>query len=306
MNVNPEPRQPYRGRFAPSPSGPLHFGSLVCALASYLDAKANHGKWLVRIEDIDPPREQKGASESILETLQAHGLFWDEELLYQSSRSEAYQKTLAYFLENNLAYRCACTRKRLLDLPGVYDGYCLNTRPQKNQAAALRLNLKSCLRQIHSKTSFIDLIQGEQSDSLKQTGDFVIHRKDGLFAYQLAVVIDDIAQEITRVVRGVDLLDTTSQQLYLFQLLGRSQPQYAHIPVLVDTTGNKLSKQNHAIPVANQNALENLRTAFQLLGMQTSSTLANDIPRLLEWGIAHWNLENVPQCSSIPAPSHTM
>lgn len=300
------PKRPYRGRFAPSPSGPLHFGSLFCALASYLDAKANKGQWLVRIEDIDPPREQPGASASILKTLLEHGLRWDEDVLYQSTRSEIYRQKLDELLEQKLAYRCNCTRKRLSELDGPYDGNCLKTPPPEQQAAAIRLNLEACLQLTPAESGYQDLALGDQISNLEQTGDFIIHRKDGLFAYQLAVVVDDIAQEITHIVRGADLLDTTTQQRYLYQVFGKEKPLFVHAPVLVDSKGNKLSKQNHAKPVDNNCAAINLKQAFSLLGMRVPNELSDKVDNMLRWGIQNWNLENFAQRSSILAPSHTM
>lgn len=301
-----EAKPPYRGRFAPSPSGPLHFGSLVCALASYLDAKANGGQWLLRMEDIDPPREMTGASESILHTLRAHNLHWDEALLFQSTRSEAYLDQLAIFLKNNLAYRCNCTRKRLASFQGKYDGHCLRSPPPENQQAAIRLNIRECLKLVSDETSFQDLIQGQQVNTLIEAGDFIIHRKDGLFAYQLAVVVDDIFQGITRVVRGCDLLETTAQQRLLFKILGKPIPEYAHIPVLIDKKGRKLSKQNHARPVDNKKSANNIREALNILGLHAPDSLAQENAALLAWGTAHWKLHTLYQRSSIPAPSHTM
>lgn len=306
MKASCEPKLSYRGRFAPSPSGPLHFGSLVCALASYLDAKTHNGIWLVRMEDIDPPREQQGAAANILATLQAHHLAWDEAVLYQSSRAETYRQHIKELLSRGLAYRCNCTRKRLAELGGRYDGHCLRSPPPAQAAAAIRLHLDACLQEVSSENGFIDLLQGEQANDLISGGDFIIHRKDGLFAYQLAVVVDDIEQGITQIVRGADLLETTAQQRLLFRLFGKVPPGYAHIPVLVDTSGNKLSKQNHAKAVNNATAFANLRSALELLGLPFPHGTAADIDDLLIWAIENWNLNCVPRCSSIRAPSHTM
>lgn len=259
----------YIGRFAPSPSGPLHFGSLVCALASYVDAKRHNGRWLVRIEDIDPPREQAGASEQILRCLEAHGLHWDGEVRYQSRRSEAYWDTLNWLKKEGLIYSCTCTRKRLAPLHGRYDGLCKTTFTNADAPAALRLKVSDLPRpyaQIPSLIAFSDGIKGEQSEDLTRTsGDFVIHRKDGFFAYQLAVVVDDIDQDITHIVRGDDLLDTTAKQIYLYRLLNKPPPVYSHIPVILDHNGNKLSKQNHAPAVDQRQATRNLIEAFAAL-----------------------------------------
>lgn len=306
MTQYSEPKRPYRGRFAPSPSGPLHFGSLLCALASYLDARANNGVWLIRVEDIDPPREQQGAAAGILRTLEAHGMVSDEPVLFQSTRTTAYRERLDYLLKQNLAYRCNCTRKRLADLRGNYDGHCLQYPPPLHTPAAIRLNLHACKQYLEVEHSYDDLIQGKHIDSCEAKGDFVIHRKDGLFAYQLAVVADDIQQGISQVVRGADLLDTTMQQRLLFRLFAQEPPSYAHLPVLVDMAGNKLSKQNHARAVNNETAFANLCSAFHLLGLQVPVAMHDDIPALLAWGARHWNLAQVPRCSCIVAPSHTM
>lgn len=280
---------PYIGRFAPSPSGPLHMGSLVCALASYLDARSHNGTWLVRMEDIDPPREQAGAADLILSCLQKHGLQWDDsDVMFQSTRAQAYNQTLSSLRESALIYPCSCTRKRLNTLNGRYDGYC-KTHPATSPAA-LRLDLEAAkAKGVPLQQAFCDGLQGEQYEDLALQGDFVIHRKDGLFAYQLAVVVDDIAQNITHVVRGSDLLDTTARQRALMQLLGHQPPHYSHIPVLVDANGNKLSKQNHAPAVELDTPTHNLIEALTLLGFDTAElTPANSTSSILHWAIPRW------------------
>ena len=247
--ANPPGSKRYIGRFAPSPSGPLHFGSLVCALASYLDARANRGQWLVRIEDIDPPREQPGATDTILQYLELHHLHWDGEVIYQSQRSEIYLDTLQQLGGRSLSYRCDCSRKRLAGLSGCYDRYCQSRKISASIPAAIRLSVRRSLEELRGFTNpvtFLDGIQGAQAEDLLMGGDFIIHRKDGLFAYQLAVVVDDILQNITHVVRGADLLDTTARQILLFHVLGKPAPHYSHVPVMADAQGNKLSKQNRA------------------------------------------------------------
>lgn len=279
----------YIGRFAPSPSGPLHMGSLVCALASYLDARSNNGTWLVRMEDIDPPREQAGAADLILTCLQKHGLQWDDsEVMFQSRRTQAYNQILNNLQQNALIYPCSCIRKRLSALNGRYDGYC-RTHPAV-PPAALRLNLEAAkLKGVTLQQAFYDGLQGEQFEDLTLQGDFVIHRKDGLFAYQLAVVVDDIAQNITHVVRGSDLLDTTARQRALMQLLGHQPPQYSHIPVLADANGNKLSKQNHAPAVNLDTPTHNLIEALTLLGFDTAVlTSPASTASILNWAIPRW------------------
>lgn len=285
-------RKPYIGRFAPSPSGPLHFGSLVCALASYLDAKSNQGKWLLRIEDIDPPREQPSATDAIKRSLEAHGLHWDNEVRYQSKRSEAYWATLNRLREQNLLYRCACTRKRLAQLRGRYDGYCRSHPPSPSQPAALRLKVSALpegFSHVDSKISFVDRVCGTQQEDIGQSnGDYVIHRKDGLFAYQLAVVVDDIDQGITDVVRGDDLLDTTAKQLYLYQLLGAQSPAYAHIPVIRDASGNKLSKQNRSPAINDAHADQNIISALSALGVDTPRDVS--IEEAIAFGISRFTV----------------
>lgn len=262
----------YVGRFAPSPSGPLHFGSIVCALASYIDAKRHGGQWLVRIEDIDPPREQPGASDQILRSLEAHGLHWDREVRYQSGRSEAYRAALDWLQREDLLYRCTCTRKRLAPLNGRYDGRCRFHPVDDEIPAALRLkvrDLPSPFAHVETHIAFTDRIKGALVEDLPQTGgDFVIHRKDGYFAYQLAVVIDDIDQGVTDIVRGDDLLDTTAKQIYLYDLLGQRRPTYSHIPVILDANGNKLSKQNHAPALNLKRASANVIDACSALGIK--------------------------------------
>lgn len=296
----------YTGRFAPSPSGPLHFGSLVCALASYLDARANNGRWLVRIEDIDPPREQPGATDAILACLEHHHLFWDDEVVYQSGRSESYLETLRQLRDRSLSYRCNCTRKRLAELNGIYDSYCLSRGIASSTPAAVRLDVLRSLAEISdlkNPVSFIDGIQGEQLENLLAAGDYVIHRKDGLFAYQLAVVVDDIWQNITHVVRGADLLDTTARQILLFRLLGRSAPHYSHVPLIVDAQGNKLSKQNRAPAIDNARAGENLYLALRVLGLNPVVELQRAPPEyLIEWAVNQWHPCKVGGKSNIITP----
>lgn len=294
-----KPAANYVGRFAPSPSGPLHMGSLVCALASWLDARSHNGTWLVRIEDLDPPREQPGADQKILECLCAHGLLWDGPVIYQSQRHSAYRESLANLAKRQLSYRCSCTRARLKIHAGNYDRHCWRSPPISSTACAVRLHMTNALTQqalpLDYSEHFRDGILGLQRQSLGDTDDFVIHRKDGLFAYQLAVVVDDIAQQITEVVRGADLLSTTAQQRLLFQLMGSPPPNYSHIPIITDAKGNKLSKQNHAPAIDNKQASDNLLKACQLLGLpddiRIGGTKTEDI---LERATRYWQRERVP------------
>ena len=230
----------YIGRFAPSPSGELHFGSLIAALGSYLQARAQNGIWRVRIEDIDPPREVPGAADTILRQLERYGLHWDGEVLWQSQRHEAYRERLAWLHEQGLCYYCTCTRARIHAVGGVYDGHCRDLRLSANDAA-LRL------RQTRPVLAFYDRLRGTLvADEALAREDFIIHRRDGLFAYNLAVVVDDHFQGVSEIVRGADLIEPTVRQISLYQHFGWQAPDYVHLPLAVNAQGNKLSKQNHA------------------------------------------------------------
>lgn len=273
----------YIGRFAPSPSGPLHMGSLVCAIASFIDAKSHNGQWLIRIEDIDPPREMPGASQGIIESLARHQLISDAPIIYQSERSDAYDDTLTKLHQLGLTYYCQCTRKRLKSLAGVYDGFC---RDQGHHTGALKLNVKTAQALgAHLEQSFDDGICGQMQQSVEHYGDFVIHRKDGLYAYQLAVVVDDIAQQISHVVRGQDLLETTFQQRLLYQLLGHQAPQHMHVPLVMAEDGRKLSKQNGAPALDDNHPERNIREALGLLGI---TPIGNTCEQLLAHAVAQW------------------
>lgn len=286
-SLSPSSRQhsdtPYVGRFAPSPSGPLHFGSLVSALASYLDAKAHRGKWLVRMEDIDPPREMKGAADRILHQLDQHKLHWDDTVLYQSHRSEAYRSTLHELQQNDLCYPCQCSRQQLKRQGGKHNHRCQLQYP--GHSAALRLSIPAqCI------VAFTDLFQGPQQQDLKRdVGDMVLYRKDGLFAYQLAVVVDDAFQQVTHVIRGSDLLHSTPRQIYLQQCLGLSTPKYGHIPVATNFSGQKLSKQNQATAIDEHTAPHNLAHAIRWLGLPLpEQPEPASCEELLQWAIQNW------------------
>lgn len=280
----------YRGRFAPSPSGLLHFGSLVTALASFLDAKANNGKWLVRIEDIDPPREQAGASLEILKTLENYGLHWDEEVLYQSQQSQCYLDVLADLATNKISYNCQCTRAQIKAIGGIYQGHCkhLNLPEQDN---AIRLINSAGIAQ------YQDLIQGQvQCDQPLALEDFIIRRKDGLFAYQLAVVVDDIIQGISHVIRGCDLLEPTARQLSFFKILNIQPPQYGHIPLAVTDQGYKLSKQNNAPAINRKAPQQSLLKALAFLGQAPTDELKDaNLDDILAWAVANWSRTKVPK-----------
>lgn len=282
----------YRGRFAPSPTGPLHMGSLVGALASFLDARANQGKWLLRIEDIDPPREIAGSAAAILDCLQQHGLVWDEPVLWQSSRHAAYHQAIEELLASGAAFYCDCSRQDLLANNGVYSGQCRDRYPHKPPSKAHAIRLKVPDRMIRCT----DRLQGDCSQNLhNELGDFVLKRKDGLFAYQLAVVVDDAFQQVSHVVRGSDLLDSTARQIYLQQQLDLPTPNYLHIPVISNELGQKLSKQTFATALSSNHRCQNLLSALTYLGQAKptaeSSTQAADI---LSWGIANWNPDAIP------------
>jgi len=294
----------YRGRFAPSPSGLLHFGSLIAALASFLDAKSTfnaqgkQGKWLVRIEDIDPPREQAGASSAILTTLDAFGLHWDEEVLYQSKQSQHYLDLLTELNKNKLSYYCQCTRAQIKTLGGIYQGHCrfLN-QPQQNSAIRFKNN--------HGLYQFDDIFQGEvYCDQSLANEDFIIHRKDGLFAYQLAVVADDIEQKINHVIRGCDLLEPTARQLTFFKSLAKQTPQYGHVPLAITAQGYKLSKQNKAPAIDNNNPQPTLIAALAFLGQAPMAYLTNElnqasVEELITWAINNWQRDKVPAKTEI-------
>lgn len=283
----PQHTSNYVGRFAPSPSGPLHFGSLVTALGSYLQAKQSQGKWLVRIEDIDPPREVAGASEQILNTLAQHGLNWDDEPVFQSQRSALYRQKIAWLLEHNYTYFCDCTRAELAALAPKTLCCCATQSNYKKHAAIRFKNSK------HIKTYF-DEIQQEVSHRDSEV-QFAIKRKDGLFAYQLAVVADDIAQGITQVVRGADLLHATFYQLALYQAFGHKPPSFAHLPLVLSPNGSKLSKQNHAPAIDNQQVELNLFHAMCFLGLSPPKSLqTTTVKEILNWGINAWQLSAVP------------
>jgi len=255
----------YRGRFAPSPTGPLHFGSLVAALGSWLIARHRDGDWLLRIEDIDPPREVPGAARQQIETLKAFGLHSDEPVLWQSARGDAYAVALDCLLDAARAFECRCSRSDLSADAGVHRG-CVATDTKRQPAIRLRVG--------DERVGFDDAIQGRFEQSAReQIGDFVLRRADGLWAYQLAVVIDDAAQGITEVVRGADLLDSTPRQILLQRALGLPTPAYAHLPLVVDAQGRKLSKSCEARPVDPRDPLPALQHALSVLGQDSRAIL---------------------------------
>lgn len=284
----------YIGRFAPTPSGYLHFGSLVAALAAYLDARAVGGRWLLRMEDLDPPREMPGAQDAILRTLESYGLEWDGEAVRQSDRQGEYAALVEHLLSRGLAYACTCSRKQLEGYRGVYPGICRNAG-HGPEDAAIRLRVPD------QEYGFIDRVQGEYRQHLgRDVGDFVIRRRDGLYAYQLAVVLDDAWQGITDVVRGADLLDSTPRQLYLQELLGFPQPRYLHVPLIIQPDGHKLGKSYRSPPLPADRAAPLLVRALRALGQALPAELESARPpELLAWAVRHWEVARIPRSRTL-------
>ena len=283
----------YHGRFAPSPTGPLHFGSLLAAVASYLDARAHQGRWSVRIEDLDPPREDPTAADSILRILDVYGLHWDGTVVRQSDRGDAYEQVLETLRQQGDAFPCACSRKQLGDR--LHQGICNTLR---HDDVAWRFLCPSGTLTLHD-----GLQEDHTYDLQRDIGDFVIRRRDTLWSYQLAVVTDDAAQGITHVVRGIDLIDSTARQYLLQQALGFTHPQYSHIPVATENNGQKLSKQNLALPLTPENAGAVLFVALQWLGQQPPTALQHaSCTELLDWGTEHWTPEVLRNRREHPAP----
>ena len=285
----------YIGRFAPSPTGPLHFGSLVGALVSYLDARAAGGAWQLRIEDIDPPREQPGAAESIVTCLAAHGFTWDGPVRFQRTRAAQHDAAIRLLLESGRAYFCQCTRQAIRDAGGIYDGRC---REAGHTGGAIRV------RTADEPISVHDRFQAPLTQRLEsELGDFIIRRKDGLTAYQLAVVVDDHEDGITDVVRGIDLYDSTPRQIWLQRLLGFETPRYAHFPVIVDADGEKLSKQTGAAPVASDTAADNLAAALAAIRhCPPESATSRGLREIWRWAHTHWNPDRLRGIEHLALP----
>lgn len=281
---------PYVGRFAPSPTGPLHFGSLLAALASYLDARSHNGKWLIRIEDLDPPREMPSAKNLILEALDTHHLYSDVPIVYQSQRYDFYQAALNQLIEHDFAFPCSCSRKQLAHVKGVHFGNCYSDISHPNSEFAWRFDCQSLVSTEDDRIEFNDALQGSFEQSLQhQIGDFVVKRKDQLWAYQLAMVVDDYLQGVTHVVRGIDLIDSTLRQNMLQRALDYPIPSYSHIPVACADNGQKLSKQNLAPALDLTSPQENLYNALLWLQQSPPASLRSaTITDILSWGIEHW------------------
>ena len=287
---------PYRGRFAPSPTGPLHFGSLLTALASFLQARNRGGEWLVRMEDVDRPRSVPGAARDILRTLEHYGLHWDGPVIYQSRRSRAYERALRHLVDRGYAFACGCTRREAASGPPgvdgpIYPGTCRNGLPPGRHARSMRARVGDV------SIAFEDAVQGAcRQDLASAVGDFVIRRADGLFAYQLAVVVDDAWQGITQIVRGADLLSSTPRQIWLQRVLDLATPGYAHVPVVENGAGQKLSKQTHASAVPFAGKERWLLAALRCLGQCPDDALRDaNRDEILAWAVAHWRLEAVPR-----------
>ena len=290
----------YVGRFAPSPTGPLHFGSLAAALASWLDCRCAGGRWLVRMEDLDKPRAMPGAADAILRQLEAFGLWWDGPVVYQSARLDFYKDSIKKLKAHS--YPCSCTRKELedsalaIDGSRIYPGTC---RGGIAKDKAARHSPRAVRVRTHAESiRFTDRAQGPIEQSVeKEVGDFVLLRADGIVAYQLAVVVDDAAQGVTDVVRGADLLDSTARQIHLQRLLGVETPRYLHVPVATNNAGEKLSKQTRAADASP----DDIPKALEFLGMNPPGDLVPE--KLLEWAVGDWEFARIPRARAIPVAS---
>ncbi len=289
----------YRGRFAPSPTGPLHFGSLVAALGSCLDARAVGGEWLLRMEDVDAPRCTVDAADAILHALDAFGFAWDGSVAWQSERDAAYAAALGQLRERGMVFPCACTRRELADSrlgvatdgASIYPGTCRDGLPAGRDGRAWRLRVNQ------EHVQFVDRVQGAvECDLHHEVGDFVLRRADGVFAYQLVVVVDDAEAGITHIVRGADLLASTPRQIFLQRCLGLPTPDYAHLPVVLNAAGEKLSKQTLAAPLNTVQPLSQLVSALHVLGQRPPADLVeSSLDEFWSWAISHWSLALVPR-----------
>lgn len=268
-------------------------------MASFLDARANKGEWFVRMEDLDPPRESAEAATQILNALERLNLFWDGEVLYQSHRHSAYHDVLSQLQKQSVLFPCTCSRQAIQKHAGIYPGTC---RERDSHEPNLEVeNYAIRCKVSNSNTRFNDLLQGKQSHNLEtETGDFIIKRKDGLYSYQLAVVVDDAFQDITHIIRGIDLIDSTPRQIFLQGLLKYSRPTYGHIPVIVNTQGQKLSKQHHASALNLSDPAQTLYQALQYLQQSPPADLKKSTPSdILEWAIENWNIQKLSNLQEI-------
>lgn len=291
----------HSGRFAPSPTGALHFGSLLAALASFLQARSHEAAWYLRIEDLDPQRRVASAADDIQRTLERFALHWDGDVLYQSARHSAYEAALDTLTRAGHTFPCGCTRRQALTGPmgiegPIYAGTCRNGLPPGTRPHSIRLRVSD------TRIGFHDLLQGEYAQSLaRDVGDFVLKRADGYFAYQLAVVVDDAFSGIGEVVRGADLLTSTPRQIYLQELLGLPRPRYLHLPLLVDAEGKKLSKHAQAPALSLDNPSLALERALRYLGHAPPPEMAGATPReMIDWATRHWQLERIPARTTLP------
>lgn len=284
----------YRGRFAPTPSGPLHFGSIVAALGSYLQARSANGLWSLRIDDIDPPRVAPGASDAILRTLEALGFRWDGAVIFQSTRRAAYHASLHRLRTRGLIYPCSCSRKLIADgarngVDGpIYPGTCRAGLHGSDPARAWRI--VTC----GAHTRFADAVQGQQAHDIEADyGDFTLYRADGVYAFHLASAVDDLEYGITEVVRGRDLLESSARQHWLIRALGGQPPRYVHLPVVIGLQGEKLSKQTHAAPVDATIPVDTLRRGLAFLGHAPPRDIG-DCDELWQWATSNWDVTRVP------------
>jgi glutamyl-Q tRNA(Asp) synthetase len=294
--MSPPDTPPVRGRFAPSPTGPLHLGSLVAALGSWMMARSQGGEWLVRVEDLDPPREVPGAADAQLRALDAFGLRSDGPVCRQSGRGERYAEVLDGLLAGGLAFACRCSRTELAAAGGIHRR-CVSTRA--NRPAAIRLRVPDRVE------GFIDQVQGPFAQNLGQeVGDFVLRRADGLWAYQLAVVVDDADQGITQVVRGADLLDSTPRQVFLQRLLGFASPAYSHLPLVLGEDGAKLAKSTGSLPLDDRAPWPALQAAWRFLGQDPQALVpAADPEAALQAALAQFRPEAIPRAHGAPLPA---
>jgi len=293
--------QKYIGRFAPSPTGPVHFGTLVAAVGSYLQAKTHNGNWLLRIDDVDTSRKVEGADVDIISTLEAFGFQWSGDILYQTQLTAAYEAALDELIEQSLVFPCLCSRKQLAQAGAgagagnIYPGTCRSRRLPEFEEHSLRLIAEDIT------ITFDDIVMGRQSQNIKtECGDFIIRRRDGLFAYQLAVVVDDAIQGITEVVRGTDLLDSTPRQIYLQRLLGYATPVYCHLPLAVDPAGNKISKSEGKSKIEITHREELLISTLGFLGQQVPDELSGSgIEDIWRWAMDNWDISRIPTSKTI-------